>query len=88
MAIFDEILVEEGDDMTEATGFFEGAIEDLAATEGVGLGKFGPGAGGGELPEDPIEQEAGRPGNGTGGPPFFGGVAVEEGGGLILGKLG
>lgn len=63
MAIFDEILVEEGDQVTEATGLFQGAVEDLAATEGVGPGEFGPGAGGGEFPEDGIEQEAGGPGD-------------------------
>ena len=57
-AKFGEIFMQKGEDVTEATGLVEEAVEFLTATNGVGLGEFRPIAGGGEFPEDGIEQEA------------------------------
>ena len=62
IAIFDEIFMQEGKDMTDATGLVEGLVEFLAAADGVGFGQTVPGTGGGELPENAIEQEAFGPG--------------------------
>ena len=78
-----EVILEEGEEVTDATGPIEGLVEFLAAADWVGFGEFGPGAGGGKLPEDTIEQEALGPGDGTRGAPLFGGVTFLEGGGFI-----
>ncbi len=82
-----EVILEEGEEVTDASGPIEGLVEFLAAADGVGFGEFGPGAGGGKLPEDAIEQEALGPGDGTRGALLFGGVTFLEGDGLNGGNL-
>jgi len=88
VAKFVKIFMQDGEDMTKATGPGKGAVEVLAAAEGVRLGEFGPGAGGGKLPEDAVEEKAFRPGDSTRGALLFGWVAFLEGGFFVCGELG
>lgn len=62
----DEVFEQEVEDGDEETGVAELAVELLTAAEGVGIGQGRPSGGGGELPEDAIQQEAVGVGDGAG----------------------
>jgi len=61
-----QVFIEEVEQKGHAPGLAELAVEFLAAAEGVGFGQVCPFGSDGELPEDAIQQEAVRVGDGTG----------------------
>ena len=69
-----QVFGEDVQDASHTTGVAELAVELLAAAEGVGTGHFSPVGGGGELPEDAVEEETIGPGDEAG--TALGGVAA------------